>query len=301
MMSQASMSVEYWDQIVTYSVYLINHLQSSCIHKEVPYQKLFKNFQNTMFGCASYPLLTPYNQHKLQPRSQECLFLGYSLSHQGYKCMAADGRIYISKDVLSDELSFPFLRLFGEPALDSPAAAPASPQQSLTVLSAPSTAATSATPVSHTPASQSGSQVAIHQTPTVPSSVDVGPASDLPDSHESLNQESLSTVATSSVRPENTHPMCTRAKAGIVKPRLQPTLLLAHAEPKSTKSALSNPTWLAAMKAEHEALMNNGTWSLTDLPPNRSLGGCKWVFRVKENPDGTISKYKARLVAKGFH
>jgi histone deacetylase 1/2 len=25
------------------------------------------------------------------------------------------------------------------------------------------------------------------------------------------------------------------------------------------------------------------------------------VFRVKENPDGTIHKYKARLVAKGFH
>ena len=29
--------------------------------------------------------------------------------------------------------------------------------------------------------------------------------------------------------------------------------------------------------------------------------GNKWVFRVKYNPDGSISKYKARLVAKGFH
>lgn len=28
--------------------------------------------------------------------------------------------------------------------------------------------------------------------------------------------------------------------------------------------------------------------------------GSKWVFRVKENLDGTINKYKARLVAKGF-
>ena len=146
MLSQASMSLEYWDQAVTSSVNLINHLQSSFIHKEVPYQKLFKrDFQITMFGCACYPLLRPYNQHKLQPRSQECLFLGYSLSHQGYKCMAADGRIYISKDVLSDELSFPFLRLFAEPTLDSPAAPPASPQQSLTLLSAPSAGATSAT------------------------------------------------------------------------------------------------------------------------------------------------------------
>lgn len=41
--------------------------------------------------------------------------------------------------------------------------------------------------------------------------------------------------------------------------------------------------------------------SLVSLPTNRLAIGCKWVFRVKENPDGTVNKYKARLVAKGFH
>jgi len=37
------------------------------------------------------------------------------------------------------------------------------------------------------------------------------------------------------------------------------------------------------------------------LPSNRKTIGCKWVFRVKENVDGSLNKYKARLVAKGFH
>ena len=37
------------------------------------------------------------------------------------------------------------------------------------------------------------------------------------------------------------------------------------------------------------------------LPPNRKAIGCKWVFRVKENSDGTLNKFKACLVAKGFH
>ena len=83
MLSQAFMSLEYWDHVVTSVVYLINCLPSSS-DQEVPYQKLFNRILNykflKVFGCACYPLLRPYNQNKLQPRSQECFFLGYSLS-----------------------------------------------------------------------------------------------------------------------------------------------------------------------------------------------------------------------------
>jgi histone deacetylase 1/2 len=55
------------------------------------------------------------------------------------------------------------------------------------------------------------------------------------------------------------------------------------------------------MQAEYSALMNNKTWSLVPLPAHRRAIGCKWVFRIKENPDGTINKYKACLVAKGYN
>lgn len=82
---------------------------------------------------------------------------------------------------------------------------------------------------------------------------------------------------------------------------LNPTLLLTHAEPKSVKSAILNPTWYATMQSEFDALVKNGTWTLVELPPNKMAIGCKWVFRLKQNLDGFVNKYKARLVAKGFH
>jgi hypothetical protein len=95
--------------------------------------------------------------------------------------------------------------------------------------------------------------------------------------------------------------MNTRAKSGITCPRLHPTLLLTLAELKTTKQALENPTWLAAMQSEYYALQKNNTRSLVSVPSNRVLIVCKWIFRIKENHDGTVNKYKARLVAKGFH
>ena len=36
------------------------------------------------------------------------------------------------------------------------------------------------------------------------------------------------------------------------------------------------------------------------MPPGAKPIGCKWIFKRKYLPNGSIDKYKARLVAKGF-
>ena len=58
--------------------------------------------------------------------------------------------------------------------------------------------------------------------------------------------------------------------------------------------------WLAAMREEIEAHRVNGTWQVCALPPGKRAIGCKWVFRLKRNANGSIERYKARLVAQGF-
>ena len=113
----------------------------------------------------------------------------------------------------------------------------------------------------------------------------------------------LSTYKSLSSPPQSiisTHPIITRAKAGIFKPK---AFLTAHnsLEPSNISEAFSDSKWKAAMQDEFDALIRNKTWSLVPMDPEYKLVGCKWVFRTKYNIDGSVSKYKARLVAKGFH
>ena len=71
-------------------------------------------------------------------------------------------------------------------------------------------------------------------------------------------------------------------------------------EPASFHQVVQYLEWRATVDKEIEALEITNTWSLLPLPPGKSPIGCKWVYRVKYLPDGSIERYKARLVAKGF-
>lgn len=55
------------------------------------------------------------------------------------------------------------------------------------------------------------------------------------------------------------------------------------------------------MLDEFEALKKKEAWTLVLYKPHMKAIDCKWVYKVKHNPDGTVSRLKARLVAKGFH
>ena len=67
------------------------------------------------------------------------------------------------------------------------------------------------------------------------------------------------------------------------------TTLATLYEPHSYREASSILLWQAAMTEEFDALFKNCTWDLVDLSPNKSMVGCKWVFKIK-----------TCLVTKGF-
>ena len=56
-----------------------------------------------------YPNQSATTFHKLQPRSLQCVFIGYPRQHRGYKCLdLATNRVIFSRHVTFDENSFPF-------------------------------------------------------------------------------------------------------------------------------------------------------------------------------------------------
>ena len=57
------------------------------------------------------------------------------------------------------------------------------------------------------------------------------------------------------------------------------------------------------MEKEFKALHDMGVVELVkrnDLPLKAKIVKTKWIYKIKQNEDGSISKFKSRLVAQGF-
>ena len=63
---------------------------------------------------------------------------------------------------------------------------------------------------------------------------------------------------------------------------------------------MKEEVWRRAMKEEIEAIEKNSTWELVKLPEKCKSIGVKWIYKIKRDNSGEITRYKARLVAKGF-
>ncbi|GFY70181.1 retrovirus-related Pol polyprotein from transposon TNT 1-94 [Trichonephila inaurata madagascariensis] len=77
-------------------------------------------------------------------------------------------------------------------------------------------------------------------------------------------------------------------------------LLAEHIEPKTYKEAMASEDSDKWREEELESLSSNNNWVLANLPSDRKAIGNRWMFKVKQNADGTVQRFKAGLVAKGY-
>ena len=146
------------------------------------------------FRCDCFPHLRPYFSHKLNFGSKMCLFIGYSLAYKIYLCLNPARRIFISRNVIFHPLDFPNNSKYVSSSSTSSSSSIPSITTTFTI--------TSTQTFPHLFNSYSSSLVV--QTPP--------PTTQVPRSH-------VPAPVSHSSPSSNIHPMTTRSKANIFKPK----------------------------------------------------------------------------------
>jgi hypothetical protein len=282
LLAQSHLPRRFWHYAFETAVYLINRLPSRVSSNKSPFQQLFNRRPDysflRVFGCQCFPYLRPYNRHKMDFRSTSCTFLGYSPTHHGYRCFdPLIDRVYIARHVRFNEQIFPFHPSNQTP----PPTTPASPYVS----------------VFPTPPPFDTDPPSTHDT----NAATAAPTDPAPQSDPQATSSAVPPTIPPRPRPPNLRPNPKRTTPYDPSAYTSTVSPTDPIEPKSFSVANKSPDWQRAMNDEFTALAKNGTWVLVPPVKNTNIIDCKWVYRLKQDPQGNVVRHKARLVAKGYH
>jgi hypothetical protein len=90
LMIASSVLPHFWAMTISTTTYLINIQPSSTLHGGISFECLcgktsdYSSFR--IFDCVCYVFLAPHECTKLIAQFVECVFIGYSAEHKGYRC-----------------------------------------------------------------------------------------------------------------------------------------------------------------------------------------------------------------------
>uniref|UniRef100_A0A2N9HHL8 Integrase catalytic domain-containing protein n=1 Tax=Fagus sylvatica TaxID=28930 RepID=A0A2N9HHL8_FAGSY len=319
LMLQMNVPKLFWADAVLTAAYLLNRMPSRILKGKSPFEMFFpgKNpfsVPPRVFGCVSFVHNHSPNRDKLDPRAHKCIFLGYSRTQKGYRCYSPSLRKhFVSADVTFFE-DIPYYSPQGRQLQESMLSAPvipthvpiAPPTSPVSISSIPLFLVPPVPPISQVYVRRRNQDVPLVPPPppvefSLPLPPSASPSADSPPP-QSTSDLDLPIAIRKGKRTCTEHPISNCVSFDHLSPSFKAFSLSLSSlvVPKSYREALSHPGWRKAMEEEMHALELNHTWDLIPKPAGTSIVGCRWVFTVKQNPDGTVDRLKARLVAKGF-
>ncbi|XP_074293705.1 uncharacterized protein LOC141620839 [Silene latifolia] len=291
----SGLPLSFWGDCVLTAAYIINRLPTKLLNNLTPYEVLLNKAPSydrlIVFGCLTMVYNPSRDKDKFQPRGIPCIFLGYPLSKKGYRVYdIVKKTVFVSRDVKFFETVFPCkIKNFGHHLSHLQSEQGLPPNDGVFI-------------EDDLPPSTNNSPTITVCEPSTSPAMDNLPT-DEPDQRSQRVRRApgwtKDFVVDNPVMAPTT--VANVAQLHLAKPFAgHATFNTSVVDPTHFSDAVQEEKWVQAMNSELQALATNNTWVLTDLPKGRKAIGCKWIYKTKYNPDGSIEKHKARLVIQGF-
>ena len=265
---------ELWAEAVRCACYVINRLPPWPGKEKAPFEMLYGVKPNVnyfrVFGSICYVHVPKNSRTKLDAKAKKCVFVGYDTCRKGWRCMDPTTKKSVtSRDVVFDEIS--------------------SWHSSEDI-----------SKVADLPNNSGNWQLSSQTNEQVPDNVES--ENQRSDESPTPRREDDDVVVRRSSREKRQPVHLKDYEMELNHCSITSCFLVgaSNEEPECFEEAKGCLEWEAAMGDEIEALRRNDTWELVPKPKTCKPVTCKWVYRLKKKPDGTIDRYKARLVARGF-
>ena len=108
MLHARNVLLRFWIEAINTSVYICNRIASRVINGITPLEKLCGEILDIssfrIFGCLAYAHVSKETRKKLDSKTRECLFLGYSNTGKAYRLWSYEKQqVITSRDVIFDK------------------------------------------------------------------------------------------------------------------------------------------------------------------------------------------------------
>lgn len=322
MLLNANLQNDFWAEAVATAAHIVNRSPTRALSYVTP-EELWTGVKPNLhymriFGCKAMVHIPKELRRKLDRKSRELIFVGYSDSTKGYRFIdPKTKKAIMSRDVV-----------FMEATVKKNKIAESAPETENKIYGDSNIESTSENKINknkmqaHLPifkkteepekdnristSEQNGLQNAT-AVPFVDNISDTSSSEYSACDETYIPDESLDTPPHSNInlRPRRRQEfrLSTPEPSSLMCMNGESTMSLLDKDPQTHQEALQSEKsdmWHQAMNEEYQSLLNNNTWTLVNLPTGRKVIPCKWIFKTKTDENGQVMRYKARLVVKGY-
>jgi len=109
MLNEKNFPNYFWVEAVVTTVYIMKRTPTTIVHGMPPKEKFTSKKPNVshlrLFGCIAYVHAPNEKRSKLDPKTEKCIFIGYSLEQKRYRFFNPSiWKLQVNRDIVFDEM-----------------------------------------------------------------------------------------------------------------------------------------------------------------------------------------------------